>query len=457
MAHLPFNSISPVQPSSIGMSPHSAHEFLRATGKIIDDNLLSGIVATAGKLTELDIDAMLRLHLPGPKSAAQLYSIFASRLHFDGMRNCASLVCSGATNGDLRALDLANMAVRRLLLENELFGQAQQIQVQQQFPHNLRERLPTGQGIWLGVNAKIIHLKYVLQDLLEYSKSAQENIGLVLVSNDSTANLEILSIAKGFPNFAFLSYSDEVELVKGLRGLNMKVFVEMHGLQNPDTFVEKLQTGVANVQLSWAGLSEGCALPFIDGQLLDPVLAKSKDVVRPAIALSCWLPPTNHFPRITRGDTLGLWASPQKLSESFFNFCSNLAARAGRKLQILCGAKVTQLRALPPHIEVIYDVGQFRPAVVLDPSPMSGGNACLFALLCGIPVVSMPGQTVSSRLGASVLLHYGFHEGLVSNLSEYEQRVLTLCKLRNVPTIRNPVDWKFTETIESFLTSHEPQ
>ena len=88
---------------------------------------------------------------------------------------------------------------------------------------------------------------------------------------------------------------------------------------------------------------------------------------------------------------------------------------------------------------------------------MSGGNACLFALLCGIPVVSMPGQTVSSRLGASVLLHYGFQEGLVSNLSEYEQRVLMLCKLRNVPTIRNPVDWKFTETIESFLTSHKPQ
>jgi predicted O-linked N-acetylglucosamine transferase (SPINDLY family) len=91
--------------------------------------------------------------------------------------------------------------------------------------------------------------------------------------------------------------------------------------------------------------------------------------------------------------------------------------------------------------------------VLLDTSPISGGNACLFALLSGIPVVTMPGETVSSRLGSSVLLHYGFPEGLVDNLIDYEQRVLEFCQLRNMPTFRNQIDWKFTQTVERFLAA----
>jgi hypothetical protein len=435
------------------MSPHSAHELLRATARIDDDLKLSEIIAVAAKLPEIDLNAMARLHLPGPKSAAQLYSIYASRLHFEGMRSCASLVCLGAGSGELRMLDLANLAVRRLLLEEGVFEHALRIYIKQHFPCNRRENLKEGKGIWLGVNAKVIHLKFALQDVLDYCQSSGEEIGLVLLSQDATANAELLAVARKFPNSVFIRYSDEVGLVESLRRLKMRVFIEMHGFQNPDSFVEKLQTGAANVQLSWVGLPEGCAIPFIDGQLLDPVLAQSKDVVCPAIPLNCWLPPTRHYPRMTRGDALGIWAIPQKLSEHFFIFCSELAARCGRKLQILSGAKTPQLRALPPHVEVISDVGQFHPAVLLDTSPISGGNACLFALLSGIPVVTMPGETVSSRLGSSVLFHYGFPEGLVANLIEYEQRALDFCQLRNMPTIRNQIDWKFTESIERFLAA----
>jgi hypothetical protein len=453
MAQFTSTHNSQAQPVAFGMSPHSAHEFLRTTERSDDDQLISGAIAAAGKLAELDLAAMARLHLPGPKSAAQLYSIYAARLHFEGMRSCASLVCSGAKNGELRTIDLANLAVRRLLLDEGLFDLAQRICIQQQFPFDRRERLTEGRGIWLGCNAKVVHLKYALQDILDYSQSSREEIGLVLLSADGTASSELLTIAKKFPNSVFVSYSDERGLVENLRQLKMQVFIEMHGLQSPDTFVEKLQTGVASVQLSWVGLPEGCALPCIDGQLLDPVLAQSKDVICPAIPLNFWLPPTNQFPRMTRGDTLGIWAFPQKLSEHFFTFCSELAARCGRKLQILSGAKTPQLRALPPHIEVISDVGQFHPAVLLDTSPISGGNACLFALLSGIPVVTMPGETVSSRLGSSVLFHYGFPEGLVDNLIDYEQRVLEFCQLRNMPTIRNQIDWKFTQTVERFLAA----
>jgi hypothetical protein len=453
MTQLPSVRDSQAQTAAFEMTPHTAHEFLRSTPRSVDDLLLSEIIAAAGKLPELDLAAMSKLHLPGPKSAAQLYSIFSSRLHFEGMQSCVSLVCSGARSGELRVLDLANLAVRRLLLEEGIFEQSLRIYMQQHFPCNRRESLHEGQGIWLGVNAKVIHLKYALRDVLDHCRLTGEEIGLVLLSPDATANAELLSIAREFPNSVFIRYSDEVSLVESLRRLKMRVFIEMHGFQNPDSFVEKLQTGVANVQLSWVGLPEGCAIPFIDGQLLDPFLAKSEDVVCPAIALNCWLPPTKHFPRMVRGEALGLWTLPQKLSERFLTFCSELAARCGRKLQILSGARTSQLRVLPPHIEVISDVSQFRPAVLLDSTPISGGNACLFALLSGIPVVTMPGDTVSSRLGASVLLHYGFPEGIVDNLSQYEQRVLEFCKLHHMPKIHNEIDWKFTETIERFLAA----
>ena len=65
----------------------------------------------------------------------------------------------------------------------------------------------------------------------------------------------------------------------------------------------------------------------------------------------------------------------------------------------------------------------------------------------------MPGTNISSRLGASILLHYGFAEGVVTSLNEYAERVVEFYKLRKIPRIPRQIDWEFVSTVEQFFSS----
>nr|WP_315473046.1 hypothetical protein [uncultured Undibacterium sp.] len=449
--HLYAHLQNQLMPHVTELAPQAAHEFLLTLPEVEDDSWLSNVISLASKLPQLDLNRLQHLHLPGIESVLEMYNILAKGMHFDAMQAYEQRICDAAQQGLLGKQELATMQVRRLLIERGILEKAQLSYVQRLFSEDQRESLPEGSGVWLGCDASVFGLKFALESILSRSQSALDRIGLILLSPSGLAAPGMVEVAKKFKNAVLIKYDNEAHLIERLRELRMRVFIELHGLQNPVTFIESLKTGVANTQLTWAGLPESCPLPFIDGQLLDPVLAQSSDASCRPLPLHCWLPPPTSYLKMKRGDSLGIWSVSRKISRNFLYFSADLASRLGCKLQLWTITQDTQLGALPSNVEVVSRFENFCPSVLLDASPISGGLPCLFALQNGIPVVTMPGFNISSRLGASILLHYAFPEGVVASFDEYAERVTEFYKLRKMPRIPHQIEWEFIGTVDRFF------
>jgi hypothetical protein len=432
-------------------APDAAHAFLCALPKIRNDLWLSRVIGLAAQCKQLDLNAISRLHWPGPLSAIQLHDIFARRLRFNQCLPYQADIVMAAQQANVGLEELALPSLRTLLLEQNQLNAAQCAFVNKRYATNVREARNGGEGIWLGARATTKPIAYALEAIIHNAPADLEQVRLVLLAPDTQINASILAAAKKFPRAVMVQYQSEAELVQRLRDLNMRVFIEMHGLQNPSTFIDSLRFGVADVQLTWAGLPESCPVPFMDGQLLDPVLAQASHVSCRAIPLRTWLPPLASVPRIERGESLGIWASSAKITATLLNRCAELAQRAGRRVQIFTGHPNTQMGDLPAQVELVDTLAAFRPAVLLDTMPISGGNACLIVLQNGIPVVTLPGASVSSRLGASILLNYGFPEGVARNQEDYDALALAFCALQSLPRIPKTIPWELADTVNRFF------
>jgi protein O-GlcNAc transferase len=68
--------------------------------------------------------------------------------------------------------------------------------------------------------------------------------------------------------------------------------------------------------------------------------------------------------------------------------------------------------------------------IALDPFPHSGGMTTLDALWMGVPVVTCPGRTISSRLAAANLTAAGLEDYIASNFDDYVE--LAVAKARDL-------------------------
>jgi hypothetical protein len=447
-----FNLLqSQLVPKETEWAPHAACNFLEALPEVTDDLWLNRVLDIAGRHNGLNLEKLKQLSVPGPKSAAQMYVTFAVQLALADAKPFAAVLCAAARAGELDKNELAMLPVRALLADAGLLTQAQLAYVARRFPTPEREQLPDGTGIWLGCHAGVEGLRFALRSVLAHSQQHIERIGLALLAGRNEPAPALLETAKQFKNALIIRYNNEDELVEALRAQKMRVFIELHGLQNPASIIESMRTGVANIQLTWAGLPEACPVSFLDGQLLDPVLSQYKEPSCRAIPLHCWLPPIQNVLPMRRGESFGIWALNGKLSARFLQFCSELGFRAGRRVQLWNGGAKVSPGALAPNIDLVTRFADFEPAVLLDTSPLSGPNACLLALLNGIPVVTLPSDTLSSRLGASVLLHYGFAEGVADNWDEYAQLAIAMCKRKTMPHFSHEFDWELIPTVDRFF------
>lgn len=442
-----------LQKAQSGPSPQAAtaaHAFLQSLPRLNNDLWMSRVINLAVQHPQIDFQTLGRLIVPGPLCAAQLHDVHARRFRFAEAERYQSAILGSASEGGLGLQELSLVSIRALLHDEGLLSTAQIQLVGRAFPSDQRESLPAGSGIWLAARATVKALAPALAAIVDNPSTPLDQVKLVLISPDGQINDAVLEVAKRFRTAVLVKYQSQAELVQRLRELKMRVVIELHGLQNPASFIEDLRTGVANVQLTWAGLPESCPVPFIDGQLLDPVLAQSPQASCRAIPLRCWLPPVaKNYPALVRGDAIGVWAMPGKITRRFLQRCSSLANREKRKLQIYIGQAINQLADLPEGVEIVATLDEFRPSVLLDTSPLSGGHACLFALLSGIPVVTLPGEGISSRLGASILLNYGFPQGVAKDHAHYEELVASFIAMPKLPNIARHISWEFAETIQN--------
>lgn len=62
--------------------------------------------------------------------------------------------------------------------------------------------------------------------------------------------------------------------------------------------------------------------------------------------------------------------------------------------------------------------------IILDTYPFNGGTTTCFATYMGVPVLSMAGQSLPSRMGKSVLSNLGLFDWIVTNYEEYTQKAI---------------------------------
>ena len=67
-----------------------------------------------------------------------------------------------------------------------------------------------------------------------------------------------------------------------------------------------------------------------------------------------------------------------------------------------------------------------RMDIALDPFPYNGGTTTCDTLWRGVPVLTMPGETVVARIGLSILSACGLSEFVAHSQSEYDHLVVSL-------------------------------
>ena len=207
----------------------------------------------------------------------------------------------------------------------------------------------------------------------------------------------------------------------------------------------------APIQVTAWGEPTGTGLKAIDYILADPVVipAGERALLRERVAdlpnfLGYWspdpIPSAQPLPALTRGYvTFGSFNRLSKVlpavrrswgailravPEARLVLKDRLIDRASQQEPIL--ATLAQEGVAPERVTIL-DQGN-RAAhfaayadldIALDPFPHSGGMTTLDALWMGVPVVTCPGRTISSRLAAANLTAAGLDDYIASNFEDY--------------------------------------
>ena len=87
--------------------------------------------------------------------------------------------------------------------------------------------------------------------------------------------------------------------------------------------------------------------------------------------------------------------------------------------RLICLPRISIARYLEYYNRI--DIG-------LDPFPFTGGITTLDSLWMGVPVVTLPGKTVVSRGGLSILSNLGLADLAVTDRSDYVALAVALLK-----------------------------
>ena len=85
--------------------------------------------------------------------------------------------------------------------------------------------------------------------------------------------------------------------------------------------------------------------------------------------------------------------------------------------------------------------------IALDPFPFCGGMTSLEALWLGVPVITLPGETIASRQSASMLMNLGLPELIAENSAQYVHAAAQLARdLPRLTALRSGLRQRFADS-----------
>jgi predicted O-linked N-acetylglucosamine transferase (SPINDLY family) len=207
----------------------------------------------------------------------------------------------------------------------------------------------------------------------------------------------------------------------------------------------------APVQITGWGEPTGTGLAAMDFLLADRTLVPDSErillaeqVIRLSNFLGYWVPDTlpgaGPLPAAERGYvTFGSFNRIEKLSDQALSTWAELlrktqtarlvlkdralenAAQRGRITKFFAenGVSADRLTLMAESDRPAHFAAYQQVDIALDPFPHSGGMTTLDAFWMGVPVISFPGETISSRLAASSLSSLGLDSFIARDLDGY--------------------------------------
>lgn len=201
-----------------------------------------------------------------------------------------------------------------------------------------------------------------------------------------------------------------------------------------------LASRVAPRQLGYLGFLFDTGLDTCDGVIgdrwnLPTGKASARNPLRLPDGFLCYPPPTgapevelpgngdevvfgsfNHLAKLSP-DTLALWARVlQEVPRARLRLCALALADGGVRERLAARFAAFDLdpkriELLPPLFEAHAFLKQYGDIdIALDPLPFGGGMTTLQALWQGVPVLTLPGERMAARSGASILAAAGLHD-----------------------------------------------
>lgn len=315
-------------------------------------------------------------------------------------------------------------------------------------------------GYW-GGDFKEHSVRYFFRPLLEgHDRSAVE----VFVYDDNfmnaAADLHTEAIRSHSDHFFLTSKLSDDEVVTLIQSHDLDVIVDVQGHTSANR-LNLWQTRLAKVHMTGLAYPPTTGLSSIDFKFVDRHMVNAgtecyyteRQLVFPE-SFWCFDPkadaPYNPEPPYKRVGhiTLGCWGNAAKISKALMRAWARILHQAPQaRLHVVShtfGDPVTEnaFKEQMGHEGIPLDRLTCRGAysldelwiryqevdLMLDTYPFNGGTTSSWSLYAGVPVLTMAGASLQSRMGQSMMNNLGFPEYVVHSLDAYVARALDIIR-----------------------------
>ena len=402
--------------------------------------------------------------------SASVYSVYAGMAHAMGDTDTACTHALKAWLASFDTLRLANCALfyssyrdiddARLAAEHRFWAETL---LPRRFSEESLDNFPT-----LPPKSHKIRIGYWSPDFRNHSV---RYFALPLIENHDRNQFEIIvyhdtpfhdehtdAIKSCADHFIPTCEITDARLVSMMHSHQLDILVELAGHSSANR-INLLRERLAKRQISGLGYPPTTGLSTIDGKLLDPHIADADSTryyTEPPLVLdhSFWCfdpketPEICTAPPITQNAyiTFACVGNIAKITQPILDCWSKiLHAVPGSRLLIrsisLNDAAAAQFisKRLERSAIDLARVDLHGPQagtdfftsyngidIILDTYPFNGGTTTCFATYMGVPVLSMAGKSLFSRMGKSVLSNLGLNDWIVSSYDEYVVKAILL-------------------------------